>query len=142
MRLVRAVGLLLAVALAQPAIAGEEPKVLRLALSDIALLDPQQITDLASARVANAIFEGLYQFDYLATPARVVPTTAVAMPEISADGRTWTIRIQPGIRFADAPAFKGKARELVAQDYVYSITRRLDPSLKRGGDPALSNLIE
>jgi hypothetical protein len=64
------------------------------------------------------------------------------MPEISADGRTWTIRIQPGILFADAPAFKGRPRELVAQDYVYSITRRLDPTMKRGGDPALANLIE
>jgi peptide/nickel transport system substrate-binding protein len=46
------------------------------------------------------------------------------------------------IRFADAPAFKGRARELVAQDYVYSITRLLDPNLKRGGDPALTNLLE
>jgi ABC-type transport system substrate-binding protein len=64
------------------------------------------------------------------------------MPEISADGRTWTIRIKPGIFFASAPAFKGKPRELVAQDYVYSITRLLDPNLKRGGDPALTNLLE
>ena len=105
----------------------DEAKVLRLALPDIAYLDPQQITDLYSTRVANVIFEGLYQFDYLATPARVVPNTAVAMPEISDNGRTWTIRIQPGILFADAPAFKGKPRELVAQDYVYSITRAARP---------------
>ena len=115
--------------------------MLRLALSDIAYLDPQQITDLYSTRVANVIFEGLYQFDYLAAPARVVPNTAVAMPEISDNGRTWTIRIKPGIRFADAPAFKGRPRELVAQDYVYSITRALDPNLKRGGDPAFTDLI-
>jgi ABC-type transport system substrate-binding protein len=53
-----------------------------------------------------------------------------------------TIRIRPGILFADAPAFKGKPRELVAQDYVYSITRLLDPNLKRGGDPAFTNLLE
>jgi len=142
MRFVRALGLLLSAALALPASAAQEAKVLRLALTDVALLDPQQITDLASARVANVIFEGLYQFDYIARPARVVPNTAIAMPEISADGRTWTIRIQPGILFADAPAFKGRPRELVAQDYVYSITRRLDPTMKRGGDPALANLIE
>ena len=139
---VRVVAVVLALAAATPASAAAEPKVLRLALTDIAYLDPQQITDLSSARVANVIFEGLYQFDYLAKPARVVPNTAVAMPEISADGRTWTIRIQPGIFFASAPAFKGIPRELVAQDYVYSITRRLDPNLKRGGDPALTNLIE
>lgn len=141
-RCLRGIGLLLAFVVTPPVYAAEEPKVLRLALPDIAYLDPQQITDLYSARVANAIFEGLYQFDYLAKPARVVPNTAVAMPEISADGRTWTIRMKPGIVFAGTPAFKGKPRELVAQDYVYSITRRLDPNLKRGGDPALTELIE
>ena len=141
-RLMPALGLLLAAAFALPASGAQEAKVLRLALTDVAILDPQQITDLASARVANVIFEGLYQFDYIAFPPRVVPNTAVAMPEISSDGRTWTIRIQPGILFADAPAFKGRPRELVAQDYVYSITRRLDPTMKRGGDPALANLIE
>ena len=126
-----------------PGRAGEadEAKVLRLALPDIAFLDPQQITDLSSTRVANVIFEGLYEFDYLATPARVVPNTAVAMPEITDGGRTWTIRIKPGILFAERPAFKGKPRELVAQDYVYSITRRLDPNLKRGGDPAFTDLL-
>ena len=31
----------------------------------------------------------------------------------------WTIRIKPGIYFADDPAFKGRKRELVAADYVY-----------------------
>ena len=141
-RVARAVAVLLTLALAAPASAAEERKVLRLALSDIAYLDPQQITDLYSARVAGAIFEGLYQFDYLAKPARVVPNTAVAMPEISADGRTWTMRVKPGILFSSADVFKGKQRELIAQDYVYSITRRLDPNLKRGGDPVLTDLIE
>jgi len=120
----------------------DEAKVLRLALPDIATLDPQQITDLNSERVANAIFEGLYQFDYLAAPARIVPNTAAAMPEIADNGRTWTIRIKPGILFASAPAFNGKPRELTAQDYVYSITRRLDPNLERGGDAVLTDLLE
>jgi len=141
-RRVRCIAFLLVVGVTPVAMAAEDAKVLRLALPDIAYLDPQQITDLSSSRVANVIFEGLYQFDYLATPARVVPNTAAAMPEISADGRTWTIRIKPGIFFASAPAFKGKPRELVAQDYVYSITRLLDPNLKRGGDPAFTDLLE
>ena len=41
--------------------------------------------------------------------------------------RSSRVRIQPGIFFADDPAFKGKPRELVAQDYVYSIKRFYDP---------------
>jgi ABC-type transport system substrate-binding protein len=37
--------------------------------------------------------------------------------------------------------FNGRSRELVAQDYVYSIKRHLDPNLRNGGNPALSELI-
>ena len=87
-RRIRGIAFLLFAGVMPVAMAAEDAKVLRLALPDIAYLDPQQITDLSSSRVANVIFEGLYQFDYLATPARVVPNTAAAMPEISADGRT------------------------------------------------------
>jgi ABC-type transport system substrate-binding protein len=52
------------------------------------------------------------------------------MPEVSADWRIWTIKVKQGIYFADDPAFKGKRRELVAQDYVYAIKRTADPALK------------
>jgi len=92
--------------------------------------DPAKISDLYS-RIATAhIFEAPYRFDYLARPAKVVPHTAASMPEVSDDYRTWTIRIRPGIHFADDPAFKGKARELVAADYVYAWKRFFDPATK------------
>ena len=65
----------------------------------------------------------------------------MALPEITDGGRTWTIRVKPGILFADDPVFKGRPRELVAADYVYSIKRRLDPNLKQGGEPALTDLL-
>ncbi len=58
-----------------------------------------------------------------------MPCTAAAMPVITDGGKIWTIKLKTGIRFADAPAFKGKPRELVAEDYVYSIKRALDPNL-------------
>jgi oligopeptide transport system substrate-binding protein len=126
-----------------PAGAGADPaKVLRITQVDIASLDPQQGTDLSSTRVASSIFEALYQFDYLAEPAKVIPCTAEALPVVTDGGRTWTMKIRPGIRFTDAPPFKGKPRELVAEDYVYSIRRSLDPNLLGGGDPSLTDLIE
>ena len=128
-------------AIAAPAIAADAQKVLRLSLPDITGLDPHQISDLYSARIVNVIFEGLYQYDYLASPAKVIPNTAAAMPEITDGGKTWTIRLQKGIRFTDDPAFKGAARELVAADYVYSIKRSLDPNLRVGGDPAFTALV-
>src|SRR6185503_20525127 len=75
-----------------------------------------------------AIFDPLLTYDYLARPAKLVPNTAEALPVISDEGRTYTVRLKQGIRFADDPVFKGAARELIAQDYAYSIRRFLDPA--------------
>jgi ABC-type transport system substrate-binding protein len=97
-------------------------------------MDPAQVSDVYSRTLTASIFEGLYGYDHLARPARSVLVTAAAMPEVADNWREFTIRIQPGIFFADDPAFKGanpgKGRELVAQDYVYSILRFADPATK------------
>ena len=76
--------------------------------------DPAQITDLYSRTVATAFFEAPLEFAYLARPVRMRPATAAAMPEVSADFKTFTFRLKPGIYFTDDPAFKGQKRELVA----------------------------
>jgi len=80
-----------------------------------------------SGWVADAIFETLLTYDYLARPAKLVPNTAEAMPTVSDSGKTLTFRIKSGIYFTPDPAFKGQRRELTAQDYVYSIKRLMDP---------------
>jgi oligopeptide transport system substrate-binding protein len=92
--------------------------------------DPQAAGDAYSNYVSRVIFDTLYGYDYLARPFKIVPNTAVALPEISADGKTWTIKIQPGIYFAADPVFKGAKRELTAADYVYSWKRVLDPKMR------------
>ena len=92
--------------------------------------DPQATSDLYSDHVQRAIFEPLYGFDYLARPYKRVPRTAAALPQIDDDGRTWTIRVRPGIYFADDPAFNGRRRELTAADYIYSWKRLLDPRVR------------
>ena len=92
--------------------------------------DPQATSDLYSSHVERAIFDSLYVWDYLARPYRIVPNTAAAMPEISADGRVWTIRVKRGIHFADDPVFRGKPRELTAHDYVFAWKRLLDPRMR------------
>ncbi|MBL8363393.1 MAG: bicyclomycin resistance protein [Rubrivivax sp.] len=99
--------------------------------------DPPRVSDTYSRTVTAHIFEALYDFDHLARPVKLRPRTAAAMPEVSADFRTWTIRLRPGILFADDPAFNGRKRELTAQDYVYSIKRFADPATK---SPAWSSL--
>jgi ABC-type transport system substrate-binding protein len=125
-------GLALAVpSLAAPTPAAAPPKVLRVAFAVAETgFDPVQIADGYSLTVTAHIFEPLLHYDHLARPVRLEPLTAAAMPEPSPDFTTWTIRLTPGIRFADDPAFKGVQRELVAQDYLYSIERYADPALK------------
>src|SRR5206468_2926916 len=111
--------------------AADMNKTLRVAVSAAETgFDPQGISDLYSAFICRVIFDPLYQYDYLARPFRIIPNTAVALPEISADGKTWIIKVKPGIYFADDPAFKGKKRELTAYDYIYSWKRIADPKVR------------
>src|SRR5258708_7088982 len=87
-------------------------------------------SDEFTGTLCDHIFDSLLQYDHLARPIRLQPRAAAALPEISADGRTYTIRIKPGIYFAPDPAFGGKRRELTAQDYVYSLKRIFDPTVR------------
>src|ERR1700694_2063275 len=114
--------------LAAPAAA---EKVLRYAMPVAETgLDPVQIGDLYSSILLSHIFDPPLTYDFLALPVKVRPNTTAALPDVSRDGRVWTIRIRPGIYFADDPAFRGKKRELTAQDYVYSIQRHWDPKMR------------
>ena len=124
---------LLALGAALPAHAQAAPKTLRYAFPIAeTTFDPAPITDLYSRTVVAGFFDAPLEFAFMARPARMRPNTAAAMPEVSDDFRTFTFRIRPGIYFADDPAFKGRKRELVAEDYVYSVKRHYDPRWKSG----------
>jgi ABC-type transport system substrate-binding protein len=115
-------------AMAQP------QKVLRYALAAAEIgFDPVQISDLYSRDVTRHIFDGLLTYDYLARPYKLKPNVADGMPVPSNNFKTWTVKIKPGIYFADDPAFKGVKRELTAQDFVYSFKRVYDPVWKSPG---------
>lgn len=126
--------------LAGPALAAD-PTVLRTAaVSDVSSFDPAVASDIYSAAVAGQILEPLYTYAYLARPVQVRPLTAAALPEVSADQRELTVKLRPGILFTDDPAFKGKPRELVAEDYVYSLKRHFDPRTRSTHYPTLAAL--
>ena len=124
----------LALGLPAPARAQDAPagaKVLRVMFNSAETsFDPARITDLYSRTVTAHIFEALYGYDALARPVKAVPILAAAMPEVSADFMTWTVRLKPGVLFADDPAFQGRPRELVAGDVIYSFKRLVDPANK------------
>jgi ABC-type transport system substrate-binding protein len=140
-KLVNLLGLgLIGAALCVPAIAEAAPansdphadpkKVLRYAFEVAETsFDPQKISDLYSNIVNSAMFDTPLRYDQLARPAKMAPNTTDGMPEVSADYKTITVRIKPGTYFSDHEVFKGKKRELVAEDYVYSIKRLFDPKL-------------
>ncbi|MEO8486379.1 MAG: ABC transporter substrate-binding protein [Betaproteobacteria bacterium] len=141
----------LVAALVAPSIAAAQPtRTLRVAFSVAETgFDPQVIPDTYSSMIASAIFEPLYTYDYFALPAKLAPAAAEALPEVSADLTTYTIRLKRGLRFADDPVFGGKPREVTAQDYVYSWKRLLDPKVRSyfvhvfenrlvGGDEAIA----
>lgn len=107
------------------------PKVLRYSFRVAETgFDPAQISDLYSRTIAANIFDAPLQYEFLARPFRYRPNTVASMPEVSADFKTFTFRLKPGIYFADDPAFKRKKRELVAADYVYAWKRHADPRWK------------
>ena len=114
------------------AMTAEAPKkVLRYAfLVAETSLDPVKIVDLYSRTLTPHMFEALFQYDPLARPIKIKPLTAAGEAVSSADFRTWTVKVRPGIYFAADEAFKGQKRELVAQDYVYSFKRFADPANK------------
>jgi oligopeptide transport system substrate-binding protein len=109
--------------------AADPAKVLHVALRrSESTFDPALASEIFSSTVIAAIMEPLLTFDYLARPVKVIPLTTTAMPEVADNGRTYTFHIRPGIFFADDPAFKGKKRELVAEDYIYALKRLMDPA--------------
>jgi ABC-type transport system substrate-binding protein len=92
--------------------------------------DPAAAHDLYSGTVEQAIFETLLTYDYLARPSKLVPSAAEALPQVSDGGRSYTFRIKKGIYFTPDAAFKGKKRELVAEDYAFSLKRLVDPRIR------------
>ena len=92
--------------------------------------DPAAIHDLYSAGIVRAIFETLYTYDYLARPAKLVPQLADGMPQVTEDGKVYTVKLNKGVYFQNDPAFGGKKRELTAEDIVYSFKRVADPKLR------------
>ena len=111
--------------------AADMNKVVRLAFPVAETnFDPVRVSDRYSSFIIEAIYDSLLTYDYLARPVKLVPNVAAGMPEVADGGATYTFHIKKGVYFADDPAFKGKRRELTAQDFAYSIRRFYDPELR------------
>lgn len=105
-------------------------------------LDPAHLETAQAGMLTAGIYDTLYVLDPLARPAAIVPIAAVALPEVSGDYRTFTIRVRPGILFTPHPAFGGKPRELTAADFAFAIKRVFDPKIRSTSRFLLEGKIE
>ncbi|HET6214781.1 MAG TPA: ABC transporter substrate-binding protein [Micromonosporaceae bacterium] len=80
---------------------------LRIALSaEPDLLDPTLARTLVGRTIFNAICEKLYDVDEKLV---IVPQLAAALPDVSADGKTVTIKLRQGLKFADGTTMDATA---------------------------------
>jgi ABC-type transport system substrate-binding protein len=87
-------------------------------------IDPGDIGDITSSSIASQNFECLYQYHFLKRPYQLVPCLAAAMPEVSDDNLTYTIKLRDDVYFFDDPCFPdGKGRKVVANDFIYAWKR-------------------
>jgi oligopeptide transport system substrate-binding protein len=92
---------------------------LRLAVQSPESLDPILSNNYWESEIALQLFDGLVRFD-----ANLNTVAALAQDwRVSADGRTYTFRLRQGVRFHHG-------REITAEDFVYSLSRLLDPKWK------------
>ena len=121
---------------AGPALAAEPPvaaapKVLHAFLSTGETgLDPAVASDIASLSLLENLFDPLLRYDYLARPVKLQANTLSAMPTVEDNGLSYTFHLRQDVYFTPDPAFQGAHRQVTAQDYVYSLKRLYDPTLK------------
>ena len=108
--------------------------------ADVKSLDPATCGDVTSSTIQANFYEGLYTYHYLKRPVEVVEQLASGMPEVSAEGLTYTIRLKKGVLYHRNPCF-GKdptgvhaysTRMVVANDFVLSLKRVADYHINTG----------
>lgn len=97
---------------------------------DFRSLDPAIGFTDDSVPLQLLLFRGLLDFD---GEGRLVLSQASAW-NVSPDGRTYTFRLKPGVRFAHG-------REVEAEDYVFSMERILDPRTGSLGQSYFSDIL-
>jgi len=93
--------------------------------NDVTSLDPAHVDAAVDITFLAEVFTGLYKFDNNLT---IVPDGATALPDISADGKTWTFKLRHDVKFSNGD-------KVTSADWVWSWTRSL-----RLNDAYASNL--
>lgn len=98
--------------------------------SNITSLDPIYARNQANIWAVSQVFNSLLQLD---TNLNIVPAIARSF-EVSENGLLYTFLLRTDVYFHDSPAFPGGVgRRVVAADFVYSLSRLIDPALRSPG---------
>jgi len=87
--------------------------------TDATTLDGHLYTDAPTATIMDHITETLFE---LTPEGKVQPRLALSY-SVAADGRTWTIRLRPGVRFHDGTPFDAEAAK-------FNLDRVLNPATR------------
>lgn len=102
----------------------QDASTLLISLSgEVSTLDPANAYDTISGSVIYQCYEQLFQYHYLKRPYTIIPLLAENLPEVSADGKTYTIKIKKGVKYHNDESFSGQTRYVQAQDFVNQIKR-------------------
>jgi peptide/nickel transport system substrate-binding protein len=108
--------------------------------SDVEALDPGMAYGAADLALLRGMVRELYSFDVSRPGERAldpVPDLADGPYELSPDGRTYTFRIRPGVRYAPPVS-----REVRAADFVYAIRRQFQPGQRSRSPNPYAALIK
>ncbi len=109
-------------------------KAINIALtSKVSSFDPANAYNDNAILVISQSLQPLFQYHYLKRPYEVIPLLAEKLPEITNEGRTYTIKIKEGIEYHPHSAFKGNKRFVTAQDFVNQFSRLIDPFVDSNG---------
>lgn len=95
-------------------------------------LDPAMSSALVDRYVQNSIFDKLYDLD---ENLQVVPELAESLPEISDDGKVYTIKLRQGVTFHDGTPVDADA-------VVFNLERYLDPDSARYSELSAVERVE
>lgn len=93
--------------------------------------DPHYSSFAQDIGVQRMVFRGLYTLDKDLKPQ---PEMAASMPAISADGKTYTVKVKPGLKWSDGTA-------LLAKDFVAGIQRTCDPDNAGNYKDTIGNIV-
>jgi ABC-type transport system substrate-binding protein len=105
--------------------------------SDIQTLDPSQGYDVVSWPAERLIFDTLLTYG---DGVDLVPSLAAAMPEVSADGLTYTFTLREGVNFVDGSG--AVVHAMTADDVAFSFNRLLNPTLTPNPSPVASGFFQ